>query len=260
LYNDLVKGDGEYARAVWEGLKATADTDLIVNYYANTTLEQFLGDFKDLFNPSYTPPSSQPSIEMTIDTDNPDHVKIIYTDNDEEVLTEAIKAVSEYDQITQVTINSQIYNIVKEDNLAIRNAIDDIPAVSFLLSNILIKVGEKLDVGEHGIYTVVSGDTMSQIAERYGFTTQELLKYNAWLIDDGRVKFNQNKVLIEVDADGLTNKNHTLIGTDSDDRLIDRNGGDDILIGGAGDDYIEGGAGNDIIYGGSGSDTLIWWR
>jgi hypothetical protein len=58
LYNDVVNGDGFYAREIWEGLKATADIDLIKNYYATATFEQWFNDFKDLLNPSYTLPDN----------------------------------------------------------------------------------------------------------------------------------------------------------------------------------------------------------
>ncbi|WP_198304469.1 LysM peptidoglycan-binding domain-containing protein [Arcobacter vandammei] len=133
------------------------------------------------------------------------------------------------------------------DNLVIRNAIDIIPEVSFLLSNISIKVDERLDLGEKGIYTVKSGDTFSQIANNNGFTTQELLKINTWLIDDNRLSFNQDKILIETSYLNLNNLDHTLIGTSTDDILIDHNGGNDTFIAGAGTNYIDGGEGSDTV-------------
>jgi len=58
LHNDIVNGDGLYAKEIWEGLKATADIDLIKNYYATATFEQWFNDFKDLLNPSYTLPDN----------------------------------------------------------------------------------------------------------------------------------------------------------------------------------------------------------
>lgn len=94
---------------------------------------------------------------------------------------------------TQVEINTQTYDVVSENNkLLIRNAIDDIPKVSFLLSHIDIDVGDILDIGDQGLYTVKGGDTMSQVAEAHGMTTQALLKLNTWLIDEGKVHFDQN--------------------------------------------------------------------
>lgn len=124
-----------------------------------------------------------------------------------------------------------------------------------MLSHILIKSGEVLDIGDQGLYTVKSGDTMSEIAASIGMTTQQLLKLNTWLIDEGRVDFDQNKVLVETDAKNLTNKEHTLTGTAAKDRLIDRNGGNDVLVGGGGEDYLEGGEGFDT-YIVDGGDTI----
>ncbi len=82
----------------------------------------------------------------------------------------------------QIQINNQTFNITQANNLTVRNAIDDIPAVSLLLTHIIIKPREKLDLGSRGIYTVQSGDTLSQIAQRNGFSTKELLKRNSWFI------------------------------------------------------------------------------
>ena len=110
-------------------------------------------------------------------------------DYEDDYVTRLFKAAPE---IKQLTLNAQTYNVVDEDNkLLIRNAIEDIPKVSFLLSHILIKVGEVLDIGDQGVYTIKRGDTMSQIAEAYGMSTKELLKLNTWLIDEGKVHFDQ---------------------------------------------------------------------
>ena len=139
-----------------------------------------------------------------------------------------------------LTLNNQTYNIASDNNnLLVRNAIDSIPTVSFLLSHIDIKSGEVLDIGNKGLYTIKSGDTMSEIAESKGMTTQELLKLNTWLIDDGRVSFNQKKVLVDVNANFLTNKNHVYQGTSAEDRLIDKNGGLDTYIAGNNDTIID---------------------
>ena len=110
-------------------------------------------------------------------------------DYEDDYVTRLFKTVPE---IKQLTLNAQTYNVVDEDNkLLIRNAIEDIPKVSFLLSHILIKPDEILDVGDQGVYTIKCGDTMSQIAEAYGMSTKELLKLNTWLIDEGKVHFDQ---------------------------------------------------------------------
>ena len=162
---------------------------------------------------------------------------------------------------TQVEINTQTYNVVSEDNkLLIRNAIDDIPKVSFLLSHIDIKVGDILDIGDQGLYTVKGGDTMSQVAEAHGMTTQALLKLNTWLIDEGKVHFDQDKVLVETDASNLTNKDHVYQGTSAEDRLIDKNGGFDTYIAGNGDTIIDSDGQGLINFNGvdlSGAKTLV---
>ena len=106
-----------------------------------------------------------------------------------------------------------------------------------MLSNITIFSNEYLDIGdnkdenekENGRYKIKSGDTFSQIAQNNNMTTKDLLKLNSWLINEGRISFNQNKVLIEGNPLDLSNKNHTLIGdSNAENILIDANGGDNI--------------------------------
>lgn len=135
------------------------------------------------------------------------------------------------ENLEQITINSHTYNIKELSNLQILNALDYIPKVSFLLSNILIKVGEEIDLGSKGIYTIKSGDTLSEIAQDNGMVTKDLLKLNPWLLDENRVKFLQNKILVDttLSESELNNKNHTLIGdSNAENILIDANGGDNI--------------------------------
>lgn len=234
--------DREYAKSVWEGIKSTTDVDQFTNYYKNITLDQFISDFKELLNPNSNIPNTNYAIEV-----QKNRAKVIAPKGSQEESVIVSDILNSRNQITQITLNSQTYNIQQLSNLELRNAIFNIPKVSFLLSNILIKVGETLDVGSNGLYKIKSGNTMSQIAKKYNMSTQELLSLNTWLIDEGRIKFNQTnqKILIDPNATNLNNKNHTLNGTSADDRLIDRNGGDDTLIGGAGNDYLEGGKGFD---------------
>ena len=133
------------------------------------------------------------------------------------------------ENLEQITINSHTYNIKELSNLELRNAIENIPQVSFLLSHILIKVGEYLDLGEKGIYKIKSGDTLSTIAQLNGMVTKDLVRLNSWLCDEGRISFNQNKVLIEGNPLNLSNTNHTLYGeANAENVLIDANGGDNI--------------------------------
>jgi lysM domain protein len=147
--------------------------------------------------------------------------------------TEIFEIINAMPNIPSVTINSHTYDIRNLSNLEIRNAIDEIPQVSFLLSDILIRTGEELDLGSKGIYKVKSGDTLSTIAQRNGMITKELLKLNTWLVDEGRVSFLQNKVLVESNILELNEIDHVLAGDrNAENILIDANRGDDTLVGG----------------------------
>jgi len=115
--------------------------------------------------------------------------------------------------IPTVILNSHTYNIRNLSNLEIRNAIDKIPPVSLLLSDILIRTGEEqLDLGSKGMYKVKSGDTFSTIAQRSGMVIKELLKLNTWLADEGRVKFLKNNILVESNILELNETDHVLVG------------------------------------------------
>lgn len=160
--------------------------------------------------------------------------------------------------VDKISHNGQTFDIRNLTPIQLRNAIDGIDKVSFLLSNITIKVGEKIDIGNGGVYTVKSGDTLSVIAQNNGTVTKELVKLNPWLFDDNRIQFNYpTKVLVAEGTVISDNNNHDLIGQDVADILIDHNGGNDTLIGNGGDDYLDGGAGSDTLIGGSGYDTYI---
>lgn len=92
--------------------------------------------------------------------------------------TEIFEIINTIPNIPTVTLNSYTYDIRNLSNLEIRNAINKIPPVSFLLSDILIRTGEELDLGSKGIHKVKSGDTLSTIAQRNGMVTKELIKLN----------------------------------------------------------------------------------
>ena len=103
---------------------------------------------------------------------------------------DATEAILTNTQANKLTLNNQTYDIKNLNNLELRNAIDSIDKVSFLLSRIDIKAGEKIDIGNGGVYTVKSGDTLSVIAQNNGYVTKQLVKLNPWLFDDNRIKFN----------------------------------------------------------------------
>ncbi|PHQ64674.1 MAG: hypothetical protein COB99_08360, partial [Sulfurimonas sp.] len=171
-----------------------------------------------------------------------------------------IKDVMEETSADKIIINKRILNVLNLSSIELRNAIDGIDKVSFLLSNILIKVGEKIDIGNGGVYTVKTNDTLSTIAQNLnnGTVTKDLVKLNPWLFDYNRIQFNYpTKVLVAEGTVFSSNNAHTLSGEHVDDILIDHNGGDDTLIGNGGDDYLDGGTGSDKLYGGTGQDTLV---
>jgi Ca2+-binding RTX toxin-like protein len=189
---------------------------------------------------------------------SPDNDRISYNDtvklaivntSSESTKKKAVELITKKTQAEKIEINNVTFDITQTNNLTIVNALDDIPAVSILLTHINIQVGEKLDLGDKGIYTVKSGDTLSEIAEANGYVTKDLLKRNTWLIDQGRVTFDQNKVLIKTDANDLANQDHVLTGDPfSANILKDYNGGNDTLRGGNKKDILEGGTGDDTYY------------
>ena len=201
-----------------------------------------------------------------------DHVK--FTTPEEQNWVDFLQYIqNQPDTPKSISHNNEIFDIKNLSKIELRNAIEHIDKVSFLLSHILIKVGEKIDIGNQGVYTVKSGDALSLIAQNYGMVTKELVALNHWLIDDNRIVFDHpTKVLIDAGTQLSSTTNHTLRGTSADDILKDHNGGNDRLVGGGGSDYLEGGTGNDTLYsntannfednavdtlnGGAGKDTL----
>ena len=241
-----ILSDVKYANTIWDGIKKNGLNNF-VNYFdpdgdGNVSPTDIVNGYKKLFSP----PPAFGTPEFVALYSPSEKTSIIIQAHNDALKTEVVKTIVQSKDIKQIQLNNVTFNITQANNLTVRNALDDIPAVSLLLTHILIKPGEKLDLGDKGIYTVKSGDTLSQIAEANGFNTKELLKKNTWLIDDGRVTFDQNKVLIETDASDLANQDHTLIGdTNASNILKDHNGGNDTLIGGNKADTLEGGEGYD---------------
>ena len=193
----------------------------------NVSAIDIVNGYQKLFSPP--PAFGTMDFEIQFASNKPKEIIIKADISKQEEEKEIIQAVMKHDEIQTLTINSQTYNIKELSNLELRNAIENIPQVSFLLSHILIKVGEYLDLGEKGIYKIKSGDTLSTIAQRNGMVTKDLVRLNSWLCDEGRIKFNQNKVLIEGNPLNLSNTNHTLYGeANAENVLIDANGGDNI--------------------------------
>ena len=175
----------------------------------NVSAIDIVNGYQKLFSPP--PAFGTMDFEIQFASNKPKEIIIKADISKQEEEKEIIQAIIKHNEIQTLTINSQTYNIKELSNLELRNAIENIPQVSFLLSHILIKVGEYLDLGEKGIYKVKSGDTLSTIAQRNGMVTKDLVRLNPWLCDEGRISFNQNKVLIEGNPLDLSNKNHTAL-------------------------------------------------
>ena len=248
LYNDK-----EYRDKILETTKSLLPNfSEIGKYYSEVTLGQFWEDLKYVFG---RPPSSNEGSLVYNMSYSPQTSNIAVRDINKthsgEIEKSIVQEITKYDFIKSVTLNSHTYDIRSLSNLEIRNAIDKIPPVSFLLSDILIRTGEELDLGSKGIYKVKSGDTLSTIAQRNGMVTKELLKLNTWLVDEGRVSFLQNKVLVESNILELNEIDHVLTGDrNAENILIDANGGDDTLVGGNKKDILKGGEGFDTYYAG----------
>ena len=181
LYNDE-----EYRKEILETTKNLLPSyGELKKYYSEVTLEQFWEDLKYAFG---KPPSSnEGSLVYNVKINSKKHnVEVIDTNKvkKDEIEKSIIEEIVKHDKIKTITLNSQTYNIQQLSNLELRNAIDYIPKVSLLLSNILIKAGETIDLGTKGLYKVKSGDTLSTIAQNNKLITKDLLKLNPHLIDN----------------------------------------------------------------------------
>ncbi len=253
-----ILSDTNYANTIWDGITKNGLNNF-VNYFdpdgdGNVSPEDIVNGYKQLFSE----PPAFGTVEFVALYSPSDKTNITIQAHNDALKTEAVKTIVQSKDIKKIVLNNQTYNISNLNNLELRNAIDSIDKVSFLLSNITIYVGEEIDLGSKGTYKVKSGDTLSTIAQNNGYVTKDLVKLNPWLFDDGRIQFNYpDKVLIKEGTVISDNNNHTLNGTNADDILKDHNGGNDTLNGNAGNDYLEGGTGSDTLHGGADNDVLL---
>ena len=257
FYDEIITND-DFFNKVKNGLINNGLMNF-VDYFdpdgdGNVSAIDIVNGYQKLFSPP--PAFGTMDFEIQFASNKPKEIIIKADISKQEEEKEIIQAVMKHDEIQTLTINSQTYNIKELSNLELRNAIENIPQVSFLLSRILIKVGEYLDLGEKGIYKVKSGDTLSTIAQKNGMVTKDLVRLNSWLCDEGRIKFNQNKVLIKGNPLNLSNTNHTLYGeANAENVLTDANGGDNEFIGGSKKDIMQSkGKGYDIYHANDGDE------
>ena len=82
---------------------------------------------------------------------------------------ELVQTIFDNTQAKTLTLNSQTYNIANLNNIELRNAIDSIDKVSFLLSNITIYAGEEIDLGSKGIYI----QTLNRFKDKTAFVERK---------------------------------------------------------------------------------------
>ena len=195
-------------------------------------------------------------------------------------------------KIRTLIVNGETFTIDDAvSSIIIRNNLDKIAPETFVTSNILIKPGEKLQLGNgKDYYEVKANDTIASIAKSNHMMVKELVTLNPWLADDNRIKFYQNKLILPNETSLATdthtsheygdeatrntvahsngtsshnNSNHafTVSDTSAHDYFADFDGGDDKFYGSLkGGDTFAGGKGNDIYYinfNGERSDTII---
>ena len=195
-------------------------------------------------------------------------------------------------KIRTLIVNGETFTIDDVvSSIIIRNNLDKIAPETFVTSHILIKPGEKLQLGNgKDYYEVKANDTIAGIAKSNHMMVKELVTLNPWLADDNRIKFYQNKLILPNEtslatdthtnheygdegtrntvahsnkASSHNNSNHALTASDTSahDYFADFDGGNDKFYGSfKGGDTFAGGKGNDIYYinfNGERSDTII---
>jgi|GEM_PF-6796201 len=133
--------------------------------------------------------------------------------------------------------SGQTYDIKNLTNTELKNAVENIDDISFLLSNITVFPGEIIYSGEElllddmeinlydnigvgkPLYQVIEGDTISSIAEGYNISIKELVTHNLWLFDKNRIHFQSGeKVLIEENT-SISNSNNQVYTFENNNTL-----------------------------------------
>ncbi|WP_037587614.1 calcium-binding protein [Stenoxybacter acetivorans] len=172
--------------------------------------------------------------------------------NSEEALKKAYQDIIDAEAIHYITEDGKTYAIVDGNtSLVIRNNLDKIASESFVISNVLLNSGDKINFGDgRDYYEVKSGDTLYTIAHDNQMTVKQLVEANPWLLDEGRITFYKNHLLLEkgdtLDIDNTTK--HGYGGGSGNDYLADFNGGDDIYRVSGGEDIMEDKSGYDTYY------------
>lgn len=108
--------------------------------------------------------------------------------NWEDYAEAVVKAISEYVGVPYFVETDEYYTVQKGDSLwsiakKFNTTVDNLKSINNLTSN-LLSIGQKLKISEKEsptsgtYYTVVKGDTLYAIANKYGLTVNELKKLN----------------------------------------------------------------------------------
>jgi len=99
--------------------------------------------------------------------------------------------------IEKVEVNHKSFELKDANATVLKENLAHIPESSILLSNVKLYPDDQLNIDEKQKYTVKSGDTFSQIAQDHKTTNKDLLEKNEWLIDEKRIEFQEEKILID---------------------------------------------------------------
>ncbi|ULO01546.1 RTX toxin-related calcium-binding protein (peptidase M10 serralysin domains) [Campylobacter sp. RM5004] len=238
-FYERMLNDREFAKEMFENAKSVLDFDLIKDYYSNVTFDKWFSDVIDLFTPKAYEKKGEPILEAEVKDNNiivkADNINdgidfinnykfnnydialsdynnsvqveksnnfiTISTDNNSNLSDEDLFDLALFSGANKASINNVKYDIKQLDNDTLKDIIDYIPSKSFVLTNIKILVGEEILLGDNKKYVVKQGDTIIDIAKANKMSVKSLIKLNPNLIEQGRVKFLEDKVLVEANGD-----------------------------------------------------------
>ena len=124
--------------------------------------------------------------------------------------------------VDRVEVNDKSFEIKDANATVVKENLANIPESSVLLSHVNIYPEDQLKINETKTHTVASGDTFSEIAQTNQMSSKALLTENEWLIDEGRIEFQEEKILVntsekenqvEVGRSNILNDENIVSGT-----------------------------------------------
>jgi hypothetical protein len=161
-----ILSDADYADEVWNGI---VDNGLnnFVDYFdpdgdGNVSPSDIVNGYKKLFSP----PPAYGTVEFEALYNPSNKSTIIINTQIVGAQKAAVEEVVQHNIIKSATVNNHSFDIaISPSNLHLRNALTSIDDYQFLLSNVTIKPGEKLDMGSAGIVTVGSVGASCEIPQ-----------------------------------------------------------------------------------------------